>query len=697
MTLPAPNLDDLRFQSDLVDEARKRIIKYCPEWTEYNLSDPGITLIELFSWMTELMCYRLNRVPEKNYIKFLDMLGFQRLPAQSAMTNLTFWLSALFPLSSDDDSKAVVPAGCEVSSEQQDEPVVFSTDRKLEIVSPVLAQLRTEAEFQKNAVSRLGMEIFYPFDRTQPKQGDTFYIGFDPSHNISGHILRLVFTCQPTEAVGIRRDDPPWIWECLTPSGWEEIPLSNFEGEKDTTGGLNNEDGSLVLYTPLLFTPGELHGLNAYWIRCRFEQRKESQGLYAESPRISGLQVFTMGAQVPASHAQIVEDEVLGTSTGESGQIFHTIYSPVIPPEMGEYLEVEEEQDGKTVFVPWQPVSDFSRSTRFDRHYVMDFADGTVHFGPSVRQQDGTVKQYGRIPETGKSIRFEKYRYGGGSRGNLPEGSINSLGMSLAYISRAENLIRSSGGRDQESMDELIMRAQRELQAQKRAVTAADYESFTLRSTAAVARAHCVSPEEITDGTSGTVTVLVVPKVEESLMSGNLHSLHLEDPVRNAIKKYLDQYRILSVNINVREPKYFGVKVRAKIVPREFIKAQEAISAVQNALQKYLSPFDSLVPNSPEKSLKGWEFGRSLLKAEVISVIQQIPEVKYVIDASVLWRSVVPVEEKFSEDDAELRDKELQPIDKILSIPADGLICSLNHEIEVTSLEDAAKESETKS
>ena len=71
MSLPTPNLDDLRFQRDLVDEARRRIIRYCPEWTDYNLSDPGITLIELFAWMTETMIYRLNRVPEKNYLKFM--------------------------------------------------------------------------------------------------------------------------------------------------------------------------------------------------------------------------------------------------------------------------------------------------------------------------------------------------------------------------------------------------------------------------------------------------------------------------------------------------------------------------------------------------------------------------------------------------------------------------------------------------
>src|SRR5512138_861790 len=102
MTLPVPNLDDLRFQKDIVDEARKRIVNYCPEWTDYNVSDPGITLIELFAWMTEMLAYRLNRVPEKNYIKFLEMLGVQLQPASSSRVELTFRLSTPFPISAED-------------------------------------------------------------------------------------------------------------------------------------------------------------------------------------------------------------------------------------------------------------------------------------------------------------------------------------------------------------------------------------------------------------------------------------------------------------------------------------------------------------------------------------------------------------------------------------------------------------------
>ena len=63
MSLQVPNLDDRTFQ-DIVSEARSKIPLYCPKWTDYNLSDPGVTLIELFAWMVDMLLYRLNQVPE---------------------------------------------------------------------------------------------------------------------------------------------------------------------------------------------------------------------------------------------------------------------------------------------------------------------------------------------------------------------------------------------------------------------------------------------------------------------------------------------------------------------------------------------------------------------------------------------------------------------------------------------------------
>src|SRR5690242_20820606 len=87
--IPPPKLDDRNFH-DIVEEAISMIPRYCPEWTNHNPSDPGITLIELTAWMTELILYRLNRVPEKNYLAFLDLIGVRLRSPQPAHALLTF-------------------------------------------------------------------------------------------------------------------------------------------------------------------------------------------------------------------------------------------------------------------------------------------------------------------------------------------------------------------------------------------------------------------------------------------------------------------------------------------------------------------------------------------------------------------------------------------------------------------------------
>ncbi len=688
MSLPAPNLDDLRFQRDLVDEARRRIIHYCPEWTEYNLSDPGITLIELFAWMTELTVYRLNRVPEKNYIKFLELLGMQLSPAAAAKTELTFWLSAGLPFSPGDKQTVTIPQGYEVASDSNAENVIFTTEAPLEIVPPLLAHLRKESEFNRNFASRLGLETFYPFDADTPQAGDTFYLGFDPANNISGHILRLEFICEPTEAVGIRREDPPWVWECLMPDGtWLELAPSNADGEKDTTGGLNNELGSLVLYLPTACKETNLYGVPAFWLRCRIEQRNPFQGMYSESPRVRHINPYSIGAAVPSVHSVLVKAEELGNSTGEPGQSFSLRHSPVLKLLQGEWLEVQENQAGEVVFVPWQEVEDFSRSTRFDRHYVLDHANGTVHFGASVRQSNGAILQYGRLPESGRRVRMSGYRQGGGVQGNLPIGSLTQMISPLAYVTRVNNRTRALGGRDQESLEELKLRAQRELQSQRRAVTAADFEHIALQTSRSISRVRCL-PATSSQGTSGTVTVVVVPAVPEALMAGNLASLHVQDSLRQEVQAALDSARLMTTVLRVATPRYIGVGVKARIIPQPYIQPAQVERDVRLELARFLSPLplDDKQPLLLEgEKWEGWQFGRDLFKAEIISLIQQVPNVKYVVDVEVYSRPVNPVEELEKAPEPALP---VQSVEQVLQVPDDTLVCSLDHQIEVLNVQD---------
>src|SRR3954465_2342092 len=128
MPLPAPNLDDRRFQ-DLVDDAKRMVQQRCPEWTDHNVSDPGVTLIETFAFMVDQLLYRLNRVPDRLYVKFLDLIGLRLLPPTPAKALVTFWLST------PARTEHVIPAATRVGTlrTETQESIEFATLTDLQL------------------------------------------------------------------------------------------------------------------------------------------------------------------------------------------------------------------------------------------------------------------------------------------------------------------------------------------------------------------------------------------------------------------------------------------------------------------------------------------------------------------------------------------------------------------------------------
>ena len=127
MPLPSPNLDDRTFEQ-LVDQARRRIRRTCPDWTDLSPGDPGIVLLELFSFLTENMIYRLNRVPEKVYIELLRLIGVTLQPPAAASVILRFRRS------DGDDQPIEITRGTRVASARpggragaEAEPPIFTT------------------------------------------------------------------------------------------------------------------------------------------------------------------------------------------------------------------------------------------------------------------------------------------------------------------------------------------------------------------------------------------------------------------------------------------------------------------------------------------------------------------------------------------------------------------------------------------
>ena len=129
MPLPTPNLDDRNFDQ-LMAEARRQMKLSCPGWTDQTPGDPGIVLLELFAYLTELMLYRLNRVPEKAYIQFLNLIGVRLQPPAAARVKLRFSRARA------DGQPLEIPSGVRVTTGRAgggSEPPVFVTVEKCTI------------------------------------------------------------------------------------------------------------------------------------------------------------------------------------------------------------------------------------------------------------------------------------------------------------------------------------------------------------------------------------------------------------------------------------------------------------------------------------------------------------------------------------------------------------------------------------
>lgn len=121
-----PKIDSRRFE-DIEGMVKGLVAHYTPEWTANSEKDPGVALIKIFTHMSESIINRLNQVPQKNFIAFLDMLGVKQLPAQSSRVPVTFMLAKGM------DKEILIPERTQVSADKTEEHIelVFETEKNL--------------------------------------------------------------------------------------------------------------------------------------------------------------------------------------------------------------------------------------------------------------------------------------------------------------------------------------------------------------------------------------------------------------------------------------------------------------------------------------------------------------------------------------------------------------------------------------
>lgn len=623
MALPAPILDDRQFQ-DIVDELKKRIPLYCPEWTDHNVSDPGVTLIELFAWVADMLIYRINRIPDLHYIKFMELLGIQLKPPTPAQTEVTFYLSEA------QLTDVSIPLGTEVSTTQTETepPILFTTAEQFEVRPPQLATVLTE-KHANNQISMeswdvnslltdndLGIALF----SQQPQTNDAFYFGF--RNDLSQHVLRIVFDFQLKQGSGIRADLPPLLWEVSTvkPGNWIAL---DAEDVLDLTKGFN-QSGRVELHLPHM-DMYEQAGESRYWLRVRViepssEQRKAGMRPYERSPELDSLrEVVSIGGTLATANVTKHQCEILGTSDGSAGQHFFLREKPVLTPTADETLwVVSEEQPNLTE--RWIRCDHFANSKEDDPHYLLDCTTGEIRFGPAIPQPNGTIRCYGRTPPRGRQLMFEQYRTGGGVVGNVGKGKINRLKTSIPYVDRVLNRKPAKDGKDGQSLESAKLNVTGLMQTRERAVTKEDYEVLVkTHFEERIARAHCHSVA----ATVNQVDVLVIPHILPRQESQWLRrqDLDISKPLRDEIQHYLDERKMLTVQVAVKQPFYQWISVLVRLRTSALVTQSIVRKDIITHLEEFIHPLHGGVDGN------GWPLSTEetiLTKADIRNYLEAL-------------------------------------------------------------------------
>ncbi|MFI8519484.1 putative baseplate assembly protein [Streptomyces sp. NPDC085481] len=648
MALPSPNLDDRRFQQ-LVDEAKRYVQQRAPEWTDHNVSDPGVTLIETFAYLVDQLLYRLNRVPDKNYLAFLDLLGIQLFPPSAASAEVDFWLSAPQP------EAVALPAGTEVTTAagETEEAVVFATAGELRIVPSELIRLVTAPHGgeQADRTGWLAEGRDIPCFQGAPEPGDALLFGLPAAVPRCVVAVRLDSRVQ---GVGVDPRQPPLVWEAWDGGRWQRC-----ETGTDSTGGLNRP-GEVIVYVPAGHTASVIGGTRAGWLRCRVTEAEPGQPFYSESPTVREAAVFTVGGTMTVEHAETVTDVPLGASEGVAGQTFRLGRPPVLLDGEPPVVEVSSPEGWQR----WDVVEHFGRSAPEDRHVRVDATTGEFLFPPVLREADGTLRPCGAVPPKGSQIRVTRYRTGGGPAGNVARGAISVLRSSVPYVAQVTNREAARGGVAGETIDNAKLRAPETLRMQERAVTAEDYEIIARQAAPSVRRVRCLPA---VDGEPGAVRVLVVPDaVADDGDRLRFEQLIPSGQVLGTITATLDERRLIGTRLVVEPPVYQGVTVVARL-SAPAADADRVRDAALAALFRHLNPLHG----GPDGT--GWPFGRPVQYGEVFGVLQRA-----------IGDVLVEEIRLFAADP--LTGRRGAPVDRI-DIGAGTLVFSYQHQVVVTAAE----------
>jgi predicted phage baseplate assembly protein len=650
-----PDLDDRTWQ-DLVEEMKALIPRYAPAWTDHNPSDIGIALIELFAWLAEGVIYRLNRVPDKNYVAFLSLLGITRDPPTPAHTYLTFTAPGA----------TTVPAGTRAQTlpREGEAPVEFETDEPVDVlptnlVAAVLVASTADGSRYDDVTTAV---IGPPAGRlpvpVPPNATVQLCLGFDAATTAELRLrLRLA---QPLPAaaavtrtwVASRGDDQPFDWPAVAGAidGTDRLshdgdvrltPAADWAEQRPSAPA--PDDGGPPAWTATPPRSPVVRPLR--WIGMRLR----NSGPAAQTV---GIDRVLFNGALARTALTIRAPELLGRSTDEPFQTFPLANRPLfrganLDDPYG-HLVVRVGSGDPTTWETWTAVDDLPEGA--GKCYRLDPVTGEVTFG-NFDERSGTG--HGSVPPAGSPVQALTYRYvAAGAGGNVAANRVTVPSTAVDGVASVTNAGPGLDGADEEPVEETLRRAPDELRIRDRAVTADDYEFLAREATKEVFSSRCLPPRlHVVEGppvpvqgggtrpawlvddpwtfagirrAPGNVTVVIVPRQDGT----NPRPEPGPDLIRE-VTAYLDRRRDLTAHLDVVGPRYLPIvaTVTVMIWP-EAINAGVSQDKVEADIRDRITAF--LHPTRGGPTGGGWQVGQHVFSSDLFRAIMPPADIGFV-------------------------------------------------------------------
>lgn len=232
-------------------------------WSADN-TDAGKALIRIFSKMMTTVGDRLNRVPEKNFLSFLDLIGAQLKPPEAARVPVTFQLVE------GTKSDAFVPENTPVAappSENQEEEIVFETDRPLVLTPAQLQTVWMQDPRNHTWSDRLAPATGVTDIAYEAFAGDTeiahhFYVSCPEIFGLVGlQAIALKITAgKGTEATQLKALSP--VWEIWQQGNWQTLT--------PTRNNVQSKYWNLTFSNIPSLNATDFQGQTAQWLRAKY-------------------------------------------------------------------------------------------------------------------------------------------------------------------------------------------------------------------------------------------------------------------------------------------------------------------------------------------------------------------------------------------------------------------------------------------